>query len=105
MYLIEIYSKVRIGKQLSDTFPIQNGLQQGDALVSLLFNFALQYIIWKMDSPAYGSENDVMCSTRWNYYEMGSAGRYFCRAILACYCGFLLLMWYKYSMKVQKKSE
>jgi hypothetical protein len=29
-----------IGKRLSDNFPIQSGLKQGDALLSLLFNFA-----------------------------------------------------------------
>jgi len=28
---------------LSDTFPIRNGLKQGDALSPLLFNFALEY--------------------------------------------------------------
>jgi hypothetical protein len=31
MCLHETYSRVRIGKHLSDTFPIQNGLKQGDA--------------------------------------------------------------------------
>ena len=41
MHLIETYSKVRVGKNLSDTFPIMNGLKHGDALSSLLFNFAL----------------------------------------------------------------
>jgi hypothetical protein len=30
--LNETYSKVHIGKHLSDNFPIQNGLKQGDAL-------------------------------------------------------------------------
>jgi hypothetical protein len=40
MCLNEIYSKVSIGKLLSDKFPIQNGLKQGDALSPLLFNFA-----------------------------------------------------------------
>jgi hypothetical protein len=40
MCLKETYSKVRIGKHLSDSFPIQNGLKQGDALSPLLFNFA-----------------------------------------------------------------
>jgi len=34
----ETYHKVLIGKHLSDTFPIQNGLKQGDALSPLLFN-------------------------------------------------------------------
>jgi hypothetical protein len=33
---------------LSDTFPIQNGLKQGDALLPLLFNFALEYAIRKV---------------------------------------------------------
>jgi hypothetical protein len=40
--LNEIYSKVRIGKYLSNTFPIQNGLKQGDASSALLLNFALE---------------------------------------------------------------
>jgi hypothetical protein len=33
MLLNEIYSKVYIDKHLSDSFPIQNGLKQGDALL------------------------------------------------------------------------
>jgi hypothetical protein len=41
--LNETYGKVRIGKHLSDSFPIQNGIKQGDALSPLLFNFALEY--------------------------------------------------------------
>jgi hypothetical protein len=40
-HLNETYSKVHVGKHLFDTFPIQNGLKQGDALSPLLFNFAL----------------------------------------------------------------
>jgi len=30
---------------VSDRFPIRNGLKQGDALSPLLFNFALEYTI------------------------------------------------------------
>jgi len=41
----ETYSRVRVGKNLSDMFPIRNGLKQGDALSPLLFNFALVYTI------------------------------------------------------------
>jgi cleavage and polyadenylation specificity factor subunit 1 len=36
MCLNETYSKVRIGKHLSDSFPIHKGLKQGDALSPLL---------------------------------------------------------------------
>jgi hypothetical protein len=32
---------------LSDSFPIQNDLKQGDALSPLLFNFALEYALRK----------------------------------------------------------
>jgi hypothetical protein len=41
----ETYSRFRIRKNLSDKFPIQNGMKQGDALSQLLFNFALEYAI------------------------------------------------------------
>jgi hypothetical protein len=43
--LSEKYSRVRGGKNLSDMFPIRNGLQQGNGLSPLLFNFALEYAI------------------------------------------------------------
>ena len=45
MCLTETYSLVRVGKNLSDMFPIRNGLKQGDALSPLLFNFAVEYDI------------------------------------------------------------
>jgi len=45
MCLTETYSRVRVGKNLSDVFPIRNGLKQGDALSPLLLNFALEYAI------------------------------------------------------------
>ncbi|KAJ4432021.1 hypothetical protein ANN_20635 [Periplaneta americana] len=48
MCLSELYSRVRIGQFLSDAFPIHCGLKQGDALSSLLFNFALEYAIRKV---------------------------------------------------------
>jgi hypothetical protein len=48
MCLNETYSKVCIGKHLSDSFPIPNGIKQGDAYSSLLFNFALEYAIRKV---------------------------------------------------------
>jgi hypothetical protein len=51
MCLNETYSRVRIGKNLSDKFTVQNGLKQGDALSPLLFNFAL-------DMPSGGSKRN-----------------------------------------------
>jgi len=45
MCLNETYSRVRVGKHLSDVFPIMNVLKQGDALSPLLFNIALEYVI------------------------------------------------------------
>jgi hypothetical protein len=36
MCLHKTYSKIRVDKNLSDKFPIQNGLRQGDALSPLL---------------------------------------------------------------------
>jgi len=33
---------------LSDMFPIKNGLKEADALLSLLFNFNLEYAIRKV---------------------------------------------------------
>ena len=45
MSLTETYSRVRVGKNVSNKFPIMNCLRQGDALSPLLFNFALEYAI------------------------------------------------------------
>ena len=45
MRLTETYTRVWVGKHLSDIFPIKNGLKQGDALPPLLFNSALLYAI------------------------------------------------------------
>jgi len=43
MSLTEIYSRVRVGNNVSDKFPSRNGLKNGDELLPLLSNFALEY--------------------------------------------------------------
>jgi hypothetical protein len=45
MCLTERDSRVRVGKYLCEMYPIRNGLKDGYDLSPLLFNFALQYAI------------------------------------------------------------
>jgi hypothetical protein len=50
------YNKVRIGKNLSDAFPIQNSQKQGDALSPIIFIFTLDYVFSKFQNNEEGLE-------------------------------------------------
>jgi hypothetical protein len=43
-----MYNKVHTHEYLSDNFPNKNGLNQSDVLLPLLFNFALEHSIRKV---------------------------------------------------------
>ena len=58
MCLTESYSRNRVGKNLPDKFPIRNGSKQVDALSPLLFNFAIDYVIRRVQIKQHGMKRN-----------------------------------------------
>jgi hypothetical protein len=54
MCLYETFSKVRIGKYLSESFPIRNVLKTRRYFITTAFNFALEYSIWEVQENQVG---------------------------------------------------
>ena len=60
MCLNGTYSRLRGGKDLSDMFPLTNGLRLGDALSSLLFKFPLQYAFMMVDGLKVNGTHQIL---------------------------------------------
>jgi len=56
MCLNKTYKKVGIGKNSTDIFPVENGLKGGDNISLLLYNFASDYAMLKVQVSQDGLE-------------------------------------------------
>jgi hypothetical protein len=56
MCLNETYSKVRIGKNLSDNFPGQNGIKQGRCFIATAFQLCFRICLYEGPEILGGAE-------------------------------------------------
>jgi hypothetical protein len=88
MCLNETYSRIQVGKNLYDKFPIRNGLKQ-DVLLPLVSNYALDYTIRSVQVNQDGLKlngthqllayaDDVYIGTKCTYYKLK------CRSFSSC---------------------
>jgi len=56
--LNDTYSRVRVGKNLSDMFSVRNGLKQGDVLSPLLFIFTLKCAVRRVQVKQGGLKSN-----------------------------------------------
>ena len=61
MFLNKTYGSVWVGKHLSDMFPTRRSLKQGDALLLLLFKFAFEIAIGRVQVNQNGLKLSCTC--------------------------------------------
>ena len=60
MCLTETYSRVRVGKNLSDMFPVRNGFKQRRCSIGIAFQLSLEYTIRRVQVSQDGQKlNDA----------------------------------------------
>jgi hypothetical protein len=74
MYLNETYSEVHIGEYMSDSLTIQNGLKEGNAKSSLLFNCATEYTIKWVKGNQVGLKLNGTCGLLAYAYDVNLLG-------------------------------